>query len=110
MVHNVGHRRGTVESGVDRAKKTAPKETALRTRAAQSSVNRMGEHWADNCFPGTTNAGCNHIPQDRGRHAPFQRSPSPPTNTVSGPRPFDSQLETGVRLSTVQTILSNRHQ
>jgi hypothetical protein len=61
MVHNVGYRRGTVESGVDHAKKTAPKETALRTLAAQSSINQMGAHWAHNCFPGTTNVGCNHI-------------------------------------------------
>jgi len=37
MVHNVGYRRGTVESGVDHAKKTAPRESALRTLAAQFS-------------------------------------------------------------------------
>jgi hypothetical protein len=61
MVHNVNYRRGTVESGVGHTKKTAPKETALRTLAAQSSINQMGKHWADNGLPGTTNARWNHI-------------------------------------------------
>ena len=56
-----GQRRCEFARYATRLTATAPKETALRTLAAQSSVNQMGEHWADNCFPGTTNAGRNHI-------------------------------------------------